>query len=102
MVKKDKKEIKITDKVLNDIQPLKGKVFKEFMKMGTDLEEDTSDQIFRVFVKESLDSAGVQVEDPYEDLTLGEFSEVLAKVMEINNMEELFQTIERLSRFAPK
>ena len=96
------KEIIINDKVLEKMQPLRGKVFKEFMKMGESKEEDDSSAIFNVFVKQSLEPLGIEITDPYEDLTLQQFSEVLAKVMEINNMEELFQTIERLSRFTPK
>ena len=96
------KEIIITPELLDKMQPLRGRVFKEFMKMGESKEEESSDKIFEVFVKESLNQIGVEVEDAYEDLTLQQFSEVLAKVMEINNMEELFQTIERLSRFTPK
>lgn len=102
MVKKVE-DIIITDEILDKITPLRGRVFKEFMKMGqkNDPEDDGTDAIFQVFVTESLNSAGIEITDPYEELSLEDFAKVLAKVMEINNMEELFRTIDRLTRYSP-
>jgi hypothetical protein len=102
MVKKKEDNIIITDKLLEEIQPLRGRVFKHFMKMGGQDEDESTDIMFGVFVKESLIPLGLEIDDPYEDLTLKDFSAVMAKVMEVNNMDELFQTIERLTRFTPK
>ena len=100
-VKKVKEDIKITEELLDQMRPLRGRIFKEFMKMGQDNspEDDGSEAIFGVFVKESLVDIGIEIEDPYEDLDLTQFTEVLAKVMELNNMDELFRTIERLTRY---
>jgi hypothetical protein len=101
MVKK-KEDIKITDEILEQIQPLRGRVFKSFMKMGKDMDdEESTDVIFGVFVKESLQPLGIEIDDAYDDLSLTDFTAVLAKVMELNNMDELFQTINRLTRYSP-
>lgn len=102
MVKKKDKEIIITDEMLEQIQPLRGRVFKHFMRMDGKDEEESTDMMFGVFVQESLVAIGLDIDDPYEDLTLKDFSAVMAKVMEVNNMDELFQTIERLTRYTPK
>ena len=101
MVKKESKkleDIEVTEEILDNMKVFRGRVFKEFMTMGEDV---GSDEMFLMFVENGLRTADIEVEDAYEQLSLPDFAVVLSKVMEINNMEELFRAIERLSRSMP-
>ena len=89
--------IEITDEILGNIKEFRGRMFKEFSGLNS---EDSS-EIFELFVKEALTSADIEVEDVYEQLSLKDFTKVLSQVMEINNMDELFHALDRLSRKLP-
>lgn len=89
--------IEITQEILDNIQEFRGKMFKEF----SGLNEDDESKIFELFVSRGLESAGIEVEDVYEQLSLKDFTKVLGQVMEINNMDELFHALDRLSRKLP-
>lgn len=103
MANKKQKLVKVTDKQIEEMEPLRGKVFLEFVKMGTPKEGENVDEteIFNILMKESLDSMGIECENPGEDLDLPTYTKVMMQLMEINNMEELFQTFEKLNRNAP-
>lgn len=90
-------DIKVTQEMLDGVKEFRGRMFKEFAGLN---EEDES-KIFELFVSEGLRSAGVEVEDVYEQLSLKDFTKVLSQVMEINNMDELFHALDRLSRKLP-
>ena len=90
--------IEITDEILDNIKEFRGRFFKELMQVS----EESQDMIFVLFVGKGLATAGVEIEDPYEQLSLPNFAKVLGRVMEVNNMEELFRAMERLNRGLPQ
>lgn len=96
--KKELEYVEVTDEDLKNIKEFRGKIFKEFMQIS----EEDADEIFKLFVEKGLETAGVEIEDAYEQLSLPDFGKVLGAVMEINNMEELFRAMGRLSRNMPK
>lgn len=93
------KEIKITEDILNEIHEMRGTVFKEFLRLGEGMEGDA---IFEIFVRNSLKDTGIEVQDAFEQLSFNDFALVLGRVMELNNMDELFRAIERLNRGTSK
>lgn len=98
MVKDELEYIEVDEELLDQMKEFRGRFFKEFMTLGDDADED---QIFYLFVQRGLETTGIEVVDVYEQLSLPDFAIVLAKVMELNNMEELFRAMERLNRSVP-
>jgi hypothetical protein len=98
MVKKQVKElelIEISEEEIAKMGKLRGSVIKEFFKIDKDEGEDA---ILGIFIKNGLKTIGVEIEDPYEQLDMATFALVLEKVLEENNLEQLFRTFERLNR----
>lgn len=92
-------DVKINDRILEDIKEFRGTFFKELIRIGE--VEGGEDQLFALFVQKGLQTAGLNLEDPYEQLSLPDFAKVLGRVMEVNNMEELFRAMERLNGRIP-
>lgn len=95
--KKELEMVEISDEQIEEMNPLKGKMFLEFIKMGKSEDNDET-VVFRVMIKSTLRDMGIDIEDPEEQLDLSTYSKVLMQLMEINNMEELFQTFEKFNR----
>lgn len=96
----EKELVTITEEQFKDMSPLRGTVFKEFMKLGsgeTGMDMDES-EIFGLFMRKELETVGVVVEDVYESLSMAQLGELMAITMELNNMEELFLALNRLNR----
>jgi hypothetical protein len=87
----------ITDEQIEEIGELKGKVFLEFIKLS----ESGEDAIFTLLAKESLKQIFPELPDdfdPSEEYSFGVFTKLMVKIMEVNNLNELFQGFERLNR----
>lgn len=91
--------VEVTKEQFENLKPLRGTVFKEFLKLGGQdgAEMDEAD-IFGLFMQKELETVDVMVEDVYEQLDMAQLGELMARTMELNNMEELFQALNRLNR----
>ena len=109
MVKKEKEEllelVEISDEQFESLGKLRGTVFKDFLKMGMnpdgEAEVDEAD-LFGIFMQKELETIGIYVEDVYEQLEIDALARLMTATMELNNMEELFRSLNRLNRgFTP-
>lgn len=104
-MKEELELIELTDEQFESLGKLRGSVFKDFLKMGMGgdgkLDMDEAD-LFGLFMKRELETIGVYVEDPYDQLDMNDLGRLMAATMELNNMEELFRSLNRLNRgFTP-
>lgn len=96
--------VELSDEQFESLGKLRGSVFKDFLKMGTKQEELGMDEadLFGLFMKRELETIGVYVDDVYEQLEIDALARLMTATMELNNMEELFRSLNRLNRgFTP-
>lgn len=95
-VKEERLElVEVTEEQIATIGKLRGSVIKEFFKIDKETGEDA---ILGIFIKEGLKDIGVDITDPFEQLDMATFALVLEKVLEENDLEQLFRAFERLNR----
>lgn len=93
-------DVEVTEEQIEQIGELKGKVFMDFLQFK-DEDGVNEGEVFNLFIKRSLEPLGITIEDPGEQLSFPTYTKIVVKVMENNNLQELFQAFEKLNRNSP-